>query len=61
MEGATCTAKILVLQVIQLYRMGADIVYYVPNRGVGNVKMEMTAVDIPSTVLAKILGHQALG
>ena len=57
-EGATRTAKISGLASDPVKTYGSDIAYHVSNRGVGDVKMEMTAVDIPSTVLAKILGHQ---
>ncbi len=57
-EGATRTAKISGLASDPVKTYGSDIAYHVSNRGVGDVKMEMTAVDIPFTVLAKILGHQ---
>lgn len=57
-EGATRTAKISGLASDPVKTYGSDIAYHVSNRGVGDVKMEMTAVDIPYTVLAKILGHQ---
>ena len=57
-EGATRTAKISGLASDPVKTYGSDVAYHVSNRGVGDVKMEMTAVDIPSTVLAKILGHQ---
>lgn len=57
-EGATRTAKISGLASDPVKTYGSDIAYHVSNRGVGNVKMEVTAVDIPSSVLAKILGHQ---
>ena len=57
-KGATRTAKISGLASDPVKTYGSDVAYHVSNRGVGDVKMELTAVDIPSTVLAKILGHQ---
>lgn len=56
-KGATRTAKITGLASDPVKTYGSDIAYHVSNRGVGDVKMELTAVDIPVTVLAKILGH----
>ena len=56
-KGATRTAKISGLASDPVKTYGSDVAYHVSNRGVGDVKMEMTAVDIPATVLAKILGH----
>ena len=56
-EGATRTAKITGLSSEPVKTYGSDVAYYTSNRGVGDVKMEMTAVDIPHMVLAKILGH----
>ena len=56
-EGATRTAKISGLASDPVKTYGSDVAYYTSKRGVGDVKMEMTAVDIPHMVLAKILGH----
>ena len=56
-EGATRTAKITGLSSEPVKTYGSDVAYYTSKRGVGDVKMEMTAVDIPHMVLAKILGH----
>lgn len=56
-EGATRTAKISGLSSEPVKTYGSDIAYYTSKRGVGDVKMEMTAVDIPHMILAKILGH----
>lgn len=56
-EGATRTAKISGLSSEPVKTYGSDIAYYTSKRGVGDVKMEMTAVDIPHMTLAKILGH----
>ena len=56
-EGATRTAKISGLASDPVKTYGIDVAYYTSKRGVGDVKMEMTAVDIPHMVLAKILGH----
>ena len=56
-EGATRTAKISGLSSEPVKTYGSDVAYYTSKRGVGDVKMEMTAVDIPHMTLAKILGH----
>lgn len=56
-KGATRTAKISGLASDPVKSYGSDIAYYVSNRGVGDVKLEVTALDIPTEVLAKILGH----
>lgn len=56
-KGATRTAKISGLASDPVKTYGSDIAYHVSNRGVGDVKMELTAVDIPVDVVAKILGY----
>lgn len=57
-KGATRTAKISGLASDPVKTYGSDIAYHVSNRGVGDVKMEMTAVDIPVDVVSKILGYK---
>ena len=56
-KGATRTAKISGLASDPVKTYGSDIAYHVSNRGVGDVKMELTAVDIPVDVVSKILGY----
>ncbi|KXU14597.1 Phage major tail protein [Streptococcus oralis] len=57
-KGATRTAKISGLASDPVKTYGSNIAYHVSSRGVGDVKMETTAVDIPIEVITKILGHQ---
>lgn len=57
-EGATRTAKISGLASEPVKTYGSNIAYHVSSRGVGDVKMETTAVDIPIDIITKILGHQ---
>lgn len=56
-EGATQTAKITGLASDPVKTYGSDVAYYVSSRGVGDVKVELTAVDLPSSVINKILGY----
>ncbi|WP_148877991.1 major tail protein [Streptococcus sp. Marseille-P7375] len=60
-KGATRTAKITGLASDPVKTFGSDIAYHVSNIGVGDVKMEMTAIDLPWEMLAKILGHKVTG
>lgn len=57
-KGATRTVKISGLASDPVKTYGSDIAYHVSNRGVGDVKMDVTAVDIPLEVLTKILGYK---
>ncbi|MFT8289807.1 major tail protein [Streptococcus agalactiae] len=57
-KGATKTAKISGLSAAPVKTYGSDIVYYTSRRGVGDVKMEMEAIDIPFDSLKKVLGYK---
>ncbi|HER2273200.1 TPA: phage tail protein [Streptococcus pyogenes] len=57
-KGATKVAKISGLASEPVKTFGSDIAYYTSRRGVGDVKMETEAIDIPFDVLKKILGYK---
>ncbi|HEO6358219.1 major tail protein [Streptococcus agalactiae] len=57
-KGATKTAKISGLSAAPVKTYGSDIAYYTSRRGVGDVKMEMEAIDIPFDSLKKVLGYK---
>ncbi|MEY1737206.1 major tail protein [Streptococcus phage Javan126] len=57
-KGATKIAKISGLSAEPTKTFGSDIAYYTSRRGVGDVKMEMEAIDIPFEVLKVILGYK---
>ncbi len=57
-EGATQEAKIDGLASDPKKTYGSDVAYHVSRKGVGDVKVDLTAVDIPETVKNKILGHK---
>lgn len=57
-KGATKTAKISGLSADPVKTYGSDIAYYTSRRGVGDVKMEIEAIDIPFESLKKVLGYQ---
>ena len=56
-KGATKTAKISGLSAAPVKTYGSDIAYYTSRRGVGDVKMETEAIDIPFEHLQTILGY----
>lgn len=57
-KGATKTAKISGLSANPVKTYGSDIAYYTSRRGVGDVKMETEAIDIPFESLKKVLGYK---
>lgn len=57
-KGATKTAKISGLSAAPVKTYGSDIAYHTSRRGVGDVKMEMEAIDIPFDSLKKVLGYK---
>ncbi|EPW72037.1 major tail protein [Streptococcus agalactiae] len=57
-KGATKTAKISGLSAAPVKTYGSDIAYCTSRRGVGDVKMEMEAIDIPFDSLKKVLGYK---
>ncbi|HEO6620727.1 TPA: phage tail protein [Streptococcus agalactiae] len=57
-KGATKTAKISGLSAAPVKTYGSDIAYYTSRRGVGDVKMETEAIDIPFEHLQTILGYK---
>ncbi|HEQ9666872.1 TPA: major tail protein [Streptococcus pyogenes] len=57
-KGATKTAKISGLSSEPTKTYGSDIAYYTSRRGVGDVKLETEAIDIPFDVLKAILGYK---
>ncbi|HEO6614712.1 TPA: phage tail protein [Streptococcus agalactiae] len=60
-KGATKTAKISGLSAAPVKTYGSDIAYYTSRRGVGDVKMETEAIDIPFEHLQTILGYKKGG
>ncbi|EAO62549.1 TPA: phage tail protein [Streptococcus agalactiae] len=57
-KGATKTAKISGLSASPIKTYGSDIAYYTSRRGVGDVKLEVEAIDIPFASLQTILGYK---
>ncbi|HEL0676286.1 TPA: phage tail protein [Streptococcus equi subsp. zooepidemicus] len=57
-KGATKVAKISGLASEPVKTFGSDIAYYTSRRGVGDVKMETEAIDIPFDVIKQILGYK---
>ncbi|HEM9634173.1 TPA: phage tail protein [Streptococcus agalactiae] len=57
-KGATKTAKISGLSSDPVKTYGSDIAYYTSRRGVGDVKLEVEAIDIPFVSLQTILGYK---
>ncbi|MCC9944418.1 phage tail protein [Streptococcus agalactiae] len=57
-KGATKTAKISGLSANPVKTYGSDIAYHTSRRGVGDVKMETEAIDIPFESLKKVLGYK---
>ncbi|MBY4835802.1 phage tail protein [Streptococcus agalactiae] len=57
-KGATKTAKISGLSAAPIKTYGSDIAYHTSRRGVGDVKMETEAIDIPFEHLQTILGYK---
>ncbi len=60
-KGATRTAKLTGLSSDPVKSYGSNVAYHVSNRGVGDVKLDVTAIDLPREMLVKILGHKAKG
>ncbi|MCQ9212849.1 MULTISPECIES: major tail protein [unclassified Streptococcus] len=59
-EGATQVAKITGLSNEPVKTYGSDMTYHVASRGVGDVKVETTAVDIPIVVENAIIGYKVV-
>lgn len=57
-EGATQTAKITGLSNEPTKTHGSNMVYHIASRGVGDVSVETTTVDVPEMVLNTILGYK---
>ncbi|RSK01630.1 Phage major tail protein [Streptococcus sp. A12] len=57
-EGATQTAKISGLAADAIKSFGSNIAYYVNNRGVGDVKVDLGLLDIPVALYVKALGYE---
>ena len=57
-EGATQTANISGLSATPTKTYGSNIAYYVSSRGVGDVSVDLTMVDLPAAVNNAILGYQ---
>lgn len=57
-EGATQTAKITGLAADAIKSFGSNIAYYVNNRGVGDVKVDLGLLDIPVALYVKALGYE---
>ncbi|WP_048688976.1 major tail protein [Streptococcus sp. 400_SSPC] len=57
-EGATQTAKISGLAADAIKSFGSNIAYYVNNRGVGDVKVDLGLLDIPVVLYVKALGYE---
>lgn len=57
-KGATQTAKITGLSNEPVKTYGSDMAYHVASRGVGDVKVETTAVDLPTEIENVIMGYK---
>lgn len=56
-EGATTTADISGLSATPVRVHGSDIVYYVSQRGTGDVVVNLGLLDLPDTFSDKLLGY----
>lgn len=59
-KGATQTAKISGLSTDPIKTYGSDVAYYTSRKGVGDVKVDLGLIDVPETVLNKILGYKEI-
>lgn len=57
-EGATQTANITGLSSDPVKAFGSDLAYYVANKGVGDVKVDITLLDLLEKAVNKILGYK---
>ena len=56
-KGATRKANITGLSSEPTKSYGSDIAYFVSNKGVGDVSVDISAIDLPASMLDKILGY----
>lgn len=57
-EGATQTANITGLSSDPLKTFGSDLAYYVSNKGVGDIKVDITLLDLLEKAVNTILGYK---